>query len=182
MVKNSYSNDKELLFRLKASDQTALALLYQKYWQPLYLSSFNILRDHQICEDIIQELFITVWNKREDIQVKTSLKAYLHASVRYEVFRQIRHGAGREDIFENIHERLQTPEEYGSIEHKELAGQIKAAVDVLPDKCRQVFKLSREEQLSHKEIAHQLHISTKTVENHLNKALRQLRNALTFFI
>ena len=182
MVKKSNNEDKELLFRLKAGDEMAISLLYQKYWQPLYLSSFNILRDQQICEDIIQDIFITVWNKRREIEIKSSLKAYLFASVRYEVFRQIRHGAVREDIFENVHERLQTPAEYGNIEHKELAGQIKAAVDVLPEKCRQVFKLSREEQLSHKEIAHQLHISTKTVENHLNKALRQLRNALTYFI
>ena len=86
-----------------------------------------------------------------------------------------------EIIFDHIHERLETPSEYGNIEYRELLSQINSIVDNLSAKCKVVYKLSREEQLSHKEIASQLDISTKTVENHLNKALRQLRISLGLF-
>jgi RNA polymerase sigma-70 factor (ECF subfamily) len=76
---------------------------------------------------------------------------------------------------------MESPSEYGNIEHRELLSQINSIVDNLSEKCKVVYKLSREEQLSHKEIAAQLDISTKTVENHLNKALRQLRTSLGLF-
>jgi RNA polymerase sigma-70 factor (ECF subfamily) len=178
MVEKKNTEDVNLLDRLRHSEEAALNLLYKKYWKFLFLSAYNILQDQQVCEDIIQEIFIKLWDKREQIQIRVSLKSYLYASARYEVFRQIRTGSVREDIFDQLQERLQTSPEYGSLEHKELIFQIDSVVNVLPEKCRQVYKLSREEQLSHKEIASQLHISTKTVENHLNKALRQLRNAL----
>ncbi len=170
--------DTELMDRLRAGDDLALKVIYKKYWSQLYTSAFNMLQDQQACEDIIQDLFINLWNKREQIEIKASLKSYLFASVRYEVYRQVRHGSVREDIFENIQDRLQTPSEYGNIEHRELLSYINSIVNNLSEKCKVVYKLSREEQLSHKEIASRLDISPKTVENHLNKALRQLRISL----
>ena len=170
--------DTELMGRLRAGDDLALKLIYKKYWNQLYLSAYNVLHDQPACEDIIQELFINLWNKREQIEIKASLKSYLYASVRYEVYRQVRNGSVREDIFDTIQDRLQTPAEYGSIEHRELLSYVNSIVNGLSEKCKVVYKLSRDEQLSHKEIATKLHISPKTVENHLNKALRQLRISL----
>ena len=173
--------DKDLMERLRGGDDLALKLIYKKYWNQLFSSAYKMLQDQQACEDIIQELFINLWNKREQIEIKVSLKAYLYASARYEVYRQIRNGSVREDIFENIHERLHTPSEYGNIEHRELLSQINSIVNNLSEKCKVVYKLSRDEQLSHKEIASKLNISPKTVENHLNKALRQLRISLGLY-
>lgn len=170
--------DSELMDRLREGDDLALKLIYKKYWNQLYLSAYNVLHDQPACEDIIQDLFINLWNKREQIEIKTSLKSYLYASVRYEVYRQVRHGSVREDIFDNIQDRLQTPSEYGNIEHRELLSYVNSIVDGFSEKCKVVYKLSRDEQLSHKEIATKLDISPKTVENHLNKALRQLRISL----
>lgn len=181
MIELIKKEDVELMDRLRSGDENSLKLIYKKYWNQLFSSAYNILQDKQACEDIIQEIFINLWNKREIIEIRVSLKAYLFASARYEVYRQVRCGSVREDIFENIQERLQTPSEYGSLEHRELLSQINSIVDKLSFKCKEVYKLSREEQLSHKEIASQLDISTKTVENHLNKALRQLRISLGLF-
>ncbi len=178
MAEMIFLEDTELMERLRAGDDLALKVIYKKYWNQLYTSAFKMLQDQQACEDIIQDLFINLWNKREQIEIKASLKSYLFASVRYEVYRQVRHGSVREDIFENIQDRLQTTSEYGNIEHRELLSYINSIVNNLSEKCKVVFKLSREEQLSHKEIATKLDISTKTVENHLNKALRQLRVSL----
>ncbi|MFA6945580.1 MAG: RNA polymerase sigma-70 factor [Pedobacter sp.] len=175
------TEDTELIDRMRSGDDMALKLIYKKYWNQLFSSAFNILHDQQVCEDIIQEIFINLWNKREIIEIKVSLKSYLFASTRYEVYRQVRYGAVKEDIFENVAERMETPSEYGNIEHRELLSQIDSIVDKLSAKCKVVYKLSREEHLSHKEIASQLDISPKTVENHLNKALRQLRISLGLF-
>jgi len=175
--------DLQLLDKLKSGDEDALTLIYKKYWQPLFTSAYNILKDKQACEDIIQELFIRLWNNRHAIEITVSLKAYLYASMRYEVYRQIRAGAVRADIFDDLPERLPASAAYGNIEYKELIARVNTVVDTLPEKCREVYKLSREECLSHKEIALQLNISTKTVENHLTKALRELRGSLgTAFI
>lgn len=181
MNKQIIIEDIELMARLQSGDEFALKLIYDKYWDKLFLSAFNMLQDQQACEDIIQDIFINLWNKRMQIEIRVSLKAYLFASTRYEVYRQVRLGNVRESIFDHVHERLETPSEYGNIEYKELLSQINSIVDKLSSKCKAVYKLSREEQLSHKEIANQLDISTKTVENHLNKALRQLRTSLGLF-
>lgn len=175
------TEDVELMDRMRSGEDIALKLIYNKYWNKLFTSAYHILQDQQACEDIIQDIFINLWNKREQIEIKVSLKSYLYASTRYEVYRQVRAGSVCEDIFENLHERLHTPSEYGNIEHRELLSQINSIVDNLSEKCKVVYKLSREDQLSHKEIASHLDISTKTVENHLNKALRQLRISLGLF-
>lgn len=81
--------DTELLAQLQVGDEFALTLIYKRYWQPLFITSFNILKDRQACEDIIQEIFIRLWDKREIIEITFSLKAYVYASLRYAVYRQI---------------------------------------------------------------------------------------------
>lgn len=175
----SLLNDIQLIDRLKQDDEVALSRIYEKYWEPLYLAAYHVIKDKQICEDIIQELFIKLWNKRQSIEITVSLKAYLYASIRYEVYRQIRTGAVRGDIYDDLVARLHTPACDGTIEYKELIAQVSTIVDKLPQKCREVYKLSREENLSHKQIASMLNISAKTVENHLTKALRLLRTSLS---
>ncbi|ASU33096.1 RNA polymerase sigma-70 factor [Mucilaginibacter xinganensis] len=176
---DEYLVDKQLIDRLKGDEAIALSIIYKKYWQSLYISAHNILKDQQACEDIIQELFIKLWNNRHTLEITVSLKAYLYASIRYEVYRQVRTGAVRGEIYDNLLERLETPGTYNDIEYKELIGQVSSVVNKLPEKCREVYKLSREEHLSHKQIAEQLNISTKTVENQITKALRYLRTSLT---
>lgn len=175
-------SDVQLIDRLKSGDEGALVAIYKKYWQQLYLSAYNILKDKQACEDIIQELFIKLWDNRSTIYISVSLKAYLYASIRYEVYRQVRSSMLTSDVFETLFDRLQTPVDYENIEYKELIAQVNSAVNALPQKCREVYKLSREEYLSHKQIASRLNISTKTVENHLTKALKQLRTSLGSFL
>lgn len=175
-------SDVQLIDRLKSGDDGALTAIYKKYWQQLYLSAYHILKDEQACEDIIQELFIKLWDNRSSVQISVSLKAYLYASIRYEVYRQVRNSMSTSDVFDTLFDRLQTPVDYENIEYKELIAQVSSAVNALPQKCREVYKLSREEYLSHKQIASRLNISTKTVENHLTKALKQLRISLGSFL
>jgi len=172
------TDDDQLLVLLKDGSEFALTGIYKKYWQRLYIASNAILKDGQACEDIIQDIFLKLWLNRQDIHIKVSLAAYLFASVRYEVYRQIKSGRVREDIFDQVCERIQAGADYNDLEYKELNSKISEIVAQLPDKCRTVYKLSREEHLSHKQIAVQLNISTKTVENHMTKALSFLKLSL----
>ena len=175
-------SDTELLLQIKEDDHASFDLLFDRYWERLYRVALSRTGDDFVAQDIVQELFIKLWDNRSTIYISVSLKAYLYASIRYEVYRQVRSSMLTSDVFETLFDRLQTPVDYENIEYKELIAQVNSAVNALPQKCREVYKLSREEYLSHKQISSRLNISTKTVENHLTKALKQLRTSLGSFL
>jgi RNA polymerase sigma-70 factor (family 1) len=169
--------DVELLNRLRENDTQAFENIYKKYWRNLYLTAYSMLKDKQAAEDIIQDLFIQLWNKRATISVTASLNAYLTACVKHEVFRVIRKRIAELDT----NEVIQPDKNYNAqelIEYKEFLAHTQQLIAKLSFKCQQVFVLSREEQYSHKEIAAQCNISSKTVENHIGKALGILKNSL----
>ncbi len=172
------SDEAALLLQLKRGDENALDVIYRKYWEGLFFYSYHLLKDKHACEDVIQDLFVRLWENREQLDVRLSLKAYLYASCRYALYKLIRKEQVREDIFDAIYERLHTETAYGSLEHKELVQQINMIVNGLPPKCREVYELSRKENLSYKEIGERLGISVKTVENHINRALKELKQSL----
>ena len=171
------TTEKLLLQQLKESDEQALTLLYKAHWQPLFLSAYHLLKDKKTCEDIVQEIFLQLWLRRQSIDVRESLTTYLSTAVRYQVFHHIRKTAKKG----NFTETLVLPLAVGPDEEffrKDLHRQVDKVVEELPERCRLIYRLSREEQLSHKEIAHRLNISIKTVENQLTIALRRVRQYL----
>ncbi len=174
----SANHEKALLQQLKESDEHALTLLYKAHWESLFLSAYNILKDKKACEDIVQETFLQLWLRRKTLDVRESLKTYLSTAVRYQVFHHIRKAAKRLIVQRT---ELNMPLAANSDEpllQKDLYGKVHEAVEELPERCRLIYRLSREEQLSHKEIAHRLNISMKTVENQLTIALRRVRHYL----
>nr|WP_299381702.1 RNA polymerase sigma-70 factor [Allomuricauda sp.] len=172
--------DEALLRRLKLNDEKALTELYDRYWDSAYISAYQALRDKKICEDVIQELFVDIWNRRKKLKIKTTFKSYFFTCVRYQVFAQIRkrENVVRTDLFENLDQRIHHNCPETEYVYHELEERINTTVALLPKKCREVFMLSRNEQLTHSEISDRLHISTKTVENHLTKALKILRKSV----
>ena len=177
---HSELEDDQLIAFLRRDDKKALASIYNKYWKQLYLLAYGILKDSQTCEDAVQEVFIRFWNGRQSLNIHTSLKAYLFSSVRYEIIRQIKIKKLYETTYSIIAESNGIVESNSSnIEYLELQLKVNSLVEQLPSKCRTVYKMSREQHLSHKQIAAQLNISPKTVENHINKALNHLRLALS---
>lgn len=180
MKTHSIHTDSSILKRLHEDDESALTELYCNYWQYLYITSYNILQNKQLSEDIVQEVFISIWKRRKDLEIKTSIKSYLNACVRYQVFSQIKKNKKmlRVDLFDSIEQRIQYTSPETKIIYKELVQQMNHVVDSLPKKCKRVYQLSRNENLSNLEIATELHISIKTVESHITKALRILKTSI----
>lgn len=177
MAEINFNLEALLVQRLRGGDKQALSELYNTYWQLLFVSAYNVIKDKELCEDIIQDVFMDIWHNREKLKINISLKGYLYACTRYQVFNQIKKNKNKIHIdFSNdldIRFQYTTPET--EIIHNELVQQINGIIESLPTKCQLVYKLSREERLSHKEIARRLDITVKTVENHITKALQTIR-------
>jgi RNA polymerase sigma-70 factor (family 1) len=170
--------ERELLSRLAQGDERAFTHIYNQYWEVLYAMAYNRTRDMQLSQDIVQDVFTSLWNNRLKTEI-LSLKGYLASAVKYMTFAHLRKSGqvilGDEYIESNetghklVDERL---------EYKYLLTSLQKQSDKLPDKCRLIFKYSREQGLSVKEIAAELQISPRTVETQLSKALRFLRKSI----
>jgi RNA polymerase sigma-70 factor (ECF subfamily) len=162
-------------------DISGFESLFQVNYQPLCAAAYRIVQDKDIAEDIVQDVFIKVWQKRESLDISISVKAYLFKSTINQSLNHIKKVS-------NMNEReAQYTSEYNDdvnsteqiIALKETRQRIDAAIKALPQACRTVFILSRYEHLSYKEIASELDISIKTVENQMVKALKYLRKCLS---
>jgi len=180
-VRNSSEiTDEELVKGLQGGDVLYFEEVYNRYSSRLYSSAYNILRNKQACEDLVQELFVDLWLKREHLKI-FKLRSYLYTSVRNKVLMTLR--SGRVVLELEVVEMLTN--EFAADSHvlqKEINENLERGISELPEKCREVFVLSRKQQLSHKEIANLLNISVKTVENHLTIALKHLRASMADFL
>ena len=178
--KESYT-DQELLQMLQGEDEDlAVELFFKKYYHYLCNVIFRVLPDATIAEDLAQDVFFEFWKKREQVSITTSAKAYLKRAAINKTLNYIRDQKIR---FTDEEELPALPTDSLSsqqkLENSELETLIREAIDRLPERCRLVFMLSRFEELSYQEIAEQLNISVKTVENQISKALKFLRQALS---
>lgn len=180
-MKSDIINDVDLISRLKDGDSTVMEEIYRLYWKSMYQSAYAAFKDKEACEDIIQELFIRIWENRLNLNINYSIQAYLSASVRYEVYRKIKTTKKFEPIIDKLVNDISCID-YHHIELQELQIRIATVVNDLSPKCKEVYLLSRNKHLPHKEIAAKLNISTKTVRNHLTNALHQLRLNLQHYI
>ena len=167
-----------MLERLSKGDEKALTLIYKAFWQPLFISAYNVIKDKAVCEDIIQEIFLQLWLKRESLEINESLQAYLFAATRYQVFGYIKKVVSKEALLQKRAHTLTVASSDDALLEKDLSIQVEKVVAELPEKCKLIYQLSREAHLSHKEIAEKLSISPKTVENQLTIALHRLRTYL----
>jgi RNA polymerase sigma-70 factor (family 1) len=166
--------DSELFTLLKQGNEAAFDEIYNRYWAILLSAAWKRVGVREAAEEIVQDLFTRLWIKRMELDVQGTPAIYLFTAVKYKVLNYYE----KEAVRKKYRDHLEVPAEY-SVEEaviaKDLAVRLEAEVAHLPIKCRAVFDLSRKQHKSHKEIAEILHISEKTVENHLTKALRLLR-------
>lgn len=162
---------------LRSGDTAALHEIFVRYHARLYRTVTGLLSDAELAKDIVQEIFIDLWNRRgsADIQV---LQPYLIAAVRFKALARLRNGrvqAHHLALMERIQFVNQTED---AINVKELNQSLQAALSELSPRCKEVFELSRFENLTHKQIAGRLGITPKTVEVQIHKALTLLRKKL----
>jgi RNA polymerase sigma-70 factor (ECF subfamily) len=179
--------DTELLDQLKAGDRHTFAIIYERYSAPLYRTALNILNDHDLAKDVVQETFIMLFEKAKE-RIIQNLQAYLFQTAKYQCFMHLRSGRISEKHLHRMNLIITSNALEEEMDAKELQTCLDQSIATLPEKCREVFYLSRVESLPNKKIAAQLKISHKTVENQITKALKILQTsvnklaALLFFM
>jgi RNA polymerase sigma-70 factor (ECF subfamily) len=171
--------DEQILFLLGRNDEQALELMFREHYSFLCQAVVRIVQDPHTAEDLVQDVFLELWRKRQSLCINLSLKAYLRRAAINKTLNHLRSRRIQWEQEEAMAD-LQVSQESmaAQMDGMQLEKAVEHAIGQLPERCRLVFTLSRFEELSNAEIAARLEISVKTVENQMTKALRVLRSAL----
>ena len=169
--------DKDLVGLLLEDDHLAYLEIYNRHGKSLYVKGSRKLEDSDEVKDLLQDVFVALWQNRYSLTVDTPLAGYLHATLRYMVIKRIVHRKVQTTYLESL--KFSAPVKSTSADYlareNELKQMIESEISSLPEKMQEVFRMSREHHLSHKEIALQLGLSEATVKKHVNNALKSLR-------
>ncbi|WP_254778992.1 RNA polymerase sigma-70 factor [Pedobacter sp. ok626] len=180
MIEYNLLPDTELFIRLKEGDNVAFSEIYQRFGGILFVFIKRRVGDTDDAKDILQELFVDLWVKRETIEITTKASSYLYAAVRYKMLNFIERNATQKryvDAIESINEQDMVMTDH-LVREKQLASIIERNVDALPKKMKEVFLLSRQVNLTYVEIADKLNISKLTVRAQVKNAIKILRERL----
>jgi RNA polymerase sigma-70 factor (ECF subfamily) len=167
-------SDTELQKKLQRQDQLAFEVLFDRYWKRLYSFAFKIYKEEAICEDIVQEIFISLWEKSTNTNI-VNLEGYLLRAVKYKVanhIRDLKFDSGHLEILENIPHPSKTDKH---LVYQEFEAGIFMEIKKLPPRSQEVLILSRLEHYTNIEIAQKLGLSVRTVEKHISDALKLLK-------
>ncbi|WP_316818884.1 RNA polymerase sigma-70 factor [Pedobacter nyackensis] len=180
MLTYSICSDDDLTILLQKGDLAAYAEIYDRFQALLYVYACKITRDEEDAEDIVQEVFLYLWDKRETINVNSSLSSYLYSAIRFKFFNLLDQKKVRSDYQKSLGDFIEQGTYIADylVREKELNRLIEEEINRLPSKMQEIFRLSRKEYLSHKEIGEKLGLSEKTVKNQVNNALKILRQRL----
>jgi RNA polymerase sigma-70 factor (ECF subfamily) len=184
MTRYKTLTDNELVSLLEKGNSEAYAEIYQRYWAVLFRHARKMLQNDDEAKDLVQDIFTVLWAKVSELNLTGSLSSYLYSAVRYKVFDLIDKNKVRNNYFASLQEFIQHGEYTTDhvIREKQLASLIEKEVAMLPSKMRQVFQLSRNNNLSHKEIAEKMEISDQTVKKQIHNAIRILRPKFGIFM
>jgi RNA polymerase sigma-70 factor (ECF subfamily) len=178
-------NDPTLLAELRLGNETAFDTLFRAYYASLCRYASGVL-DGSLddAEDVVQQVFIKIWEQRQGLEIQWSLKAYLYKMTHNRCLNRLRDARTREKHHQEnaIPMEQQQYDPNVSDSEQELSARVQKALRALPTECRRIFELSRFEALKYREIADQLGISIKTVETQMGKALRILRVELSDYV
>lgn len=177
-------SDEVLLSMLCRDDHGAYTEIFHRYKHLLYLHAYRLLKNREDAREVVQELFVTLWNRRSVLPVTTCLSAYLYTSVRNSVLKIISHKRVESAYFTSIKTYFREGSAVADhlVRQKELAFAIEKEINELPPRMRTIFNLSRKGYLSHGEIADRLSLSPATVKKQVNNALKILRVKLGHFL
>jgi len=181
-VKINYQNlpDLELVNLLRKGEEEAFNVLYQRHWAVVYQQVYRILQDGDECKDVIQEVFSSLWLKRQQLTENTNIGAYLYVQGRNRVFKLIAKQRVRRDYLNSIAQFIEQADMNTTelLEEKEIITRIEQEINQLPPRMREIFILSRKEGRSHREIAELLGLSEQTVKKQVQNALKIIKPRL----
>lgn len=175
-------SDEELIHLLHIDDRKAFSILFDRYWLDLVKKALFKLGNQDDAEEVVQNVFVNIWKWRQSIHIKGYFRPYLYRILKNEIFRLV-----SSRLEEKKHLQIEeisgidAPSDVNDMkrmEFKELQDEIDFHIKGLPERCRLIFRMSREEGLTAKQIAKELNISTRTVETQLSKAIHKLRDAI----
>ncbi len=164
---------------MRRGDAAALSMLYDRYWEDMSLYVLKITQSYEDAADIVQDIFITLWKRRSDLAIRGALRPYLMTAVRNRSIRYIQNNMNQQRFLSGLsaHYKQLAPAAGHDrhLEARELEEQLTSVVSRLPSRMREVFILSRKENLTNKEIAARLNIAETTVKKQVSNALKVLR-------
>ena len=177
--------EQELVDLLKKGDADAFEKVFKTYFKNLHAYALYILKSPESAREVIQQVFYKIWEKRQSLHIHTSMKAYLYKSVYNECMLQLKKKKNQEASLSYMQKLDAGKLAQGAsdkIETTDLEIRLQKALNELPEQCRTIFQLNRFEGLKYHEVASQMGLSIKTIENQMGKALKRLRIALAEFL
>ncbi len=157
-------------------------MVFRDYYTPLVRYGNTFLKDTDETEDVVQQVFVSLWEKRTQLDIHTSVRAVLYRAVHNACLNRLKHHKVRREYAGDFKNTQSDSEQTDALEAAELQERINRAIEGMPEQCARIFKMSRFEQLKYQEIADQLGLSIKTVENQMGKALKIIREALKDYL
>ncbi|MEC5144336.1 RNA polymerase sigma-70 factor [Chitinophaga sp. 212800010-3] len=176
--------DKDLFLRIQHADMKAFDLLYKKYWHPLFSFANKLLRSYDDAQDIVQTVFISVWERRETLTIRQSVESYLFQAVRFQSLKKLDLLLSSPEQIDRVKEELLPifNDILNRMQEKDLFKQIQKEISGLSPRTQEIFLLSRQYKLSIAEISLKLGISEQTVKNQLHIALKALRHSIALIL
>ena len=175
-------NDQAVIEAIRSGSVGAFERFFKAHYQPLCGFALSYVKDPDAAEDVVQQTFFTIWQKRENLTLSQSLKSYVYTSVRNTCLNKIKAQKVRDDFGAESLRQADEADAQDPLHAMELSERIQQAIDTMPPERQKIFLLSRHEGLKYKEIAEQLGKSIKTVENQMGKALKYMREELADFL
>jgi RNA polymerase sigma-70 factor (family 1) len=177
MSKYSNHTDQELVFCLNERDHSAFTEIYSRYWKKMLLIAWNHCKDKDAAKDIVHDVFTSLWEKHNAIEIE-NLPAFLATAVKFGIFKYYQKEQRRTELAKQNYAFDELTHDEAQLDAMFLQEYIDGIVEKMPDKCRLVFKYSRDMGLKNSEIASEIQISEKGVERNLTRALKIIRGEL----
>ncbi|MET4138987.1 RNA polymerase sigma-70 factor [Pedobacter sp. UYP1] len=177
------SQPMDLMTSLKQGDQTAMDTIYKTHWEQVFDAAYKRVGTEDIAQDITQDIFISLWEKRETLEIRETLSAYLLTSVKYRVINYFKANLTKEKYTEDLYALIGNTSPLhptNELAVKEIHKELDQAIAELPERMRQIFSMSRKQEKSNNEISAELNLSIQTVKNQLTAALKIIRKRLAY--